>query len=376
MKIKVKKPREFINPLLSKKSVSPVLFEAFKVSFTKYISAIDAQHAGKQSEPNIVSNALKPFIESLGFISNIHSQKGQSGIDLVILHNGTPAVIFEAKKHGSAEMISVANVNTKAFQESILYFMRERDKGNQGLCYIVITDFYDWFVFDAKDFDRLFWNNSAIRKLYKTHINPLLLGHTTAEFYFELQKAVQKLATYLSDEESIECGYFETKSAKSERDLLAIFKLLSADCLVKSFNPNDANRLNREFYGELLYVLGLEEDGTKKTIRRAKQRQIGALFENITNKLNQHDKQSDFDTVIKLIIIWINRILFLKLLESQIVNWTSDPGNKFLNKEKISQYGALEELFFEVLAKPIDKRKSEVFNYIPYLNSSLFEINP
>jgi adenine-specific DNA-methyltransferase len=376
MKLNIKKPREFINPMLSKKSVAPAKFAEFKVNYSQYCSAINVQHAGKQSEPNIVSNALKPFIESLGFTSSIYSQKGQSGVDLVVLHNNVPAVLFEAKKHGSMDMISGTNVNTKAFHESVLYFMRERDKGNQELCHIVITDFYSWFTFDAKDFDRLFWKNTKIRNLYKTHTNPSLLGDTTKEFYFELQKAIEKLKIDLFDEECVECCYFETKSVKNDKDLLAIFKLLSADCLTKSFNPNDANSLNREFYNELLYLLGLEEDSIQRTIHRSKQQQIGSLFENITNKLSQHDKRNDFDTVINLIIIWINRILFLKLLESQIVKWTSNATNKFLNKEKITQYSALEELFFDVLAKPINKRKSQAFNYIPYLNSSLFEINP
>lgn len=374
--LRVKKPREFINPLLSKKSVSPTKFDEFKNNFSKYRLAIDSQHASKQSEPNIVSNALKPFVESLGFTCSVYSQRGQSGIDLVILNNNTPSVIFEAKKHGSGDMISSTCVNTKAFHESVLYFMRERDKGNQILCHVVITDFYGWFVFDAKDFDRLFWKNPTIRSLYKVHTTPSLLGDTTKEFYEQLQKAIEELKIDLIDGECLDCCYFETKSAKSEKELLAIFKLLSADCLTKSFNPNDANSLNREFYNELLYILGLEENGTQKTIQRAKQQQKGSLFENVTDKLNQHHKRSDFETVINLIIIWINRILFLKLLESQIIKWTSNADSKFLIKEKIAQYSALEELFFEVLAKPIYRRNSNKFDYIPYLNSSLFEINP
>ncbi|MCL2308892.1 MAG: hypothetical protein FWC42_01260 [Proteobacteria bacterium] len=156
MKLIVKKPREFINPLLSKKSVSPASFETFKAHYAKYCEAIETQRASKQSEPNIVSSALKPFIDAIGFTSNAYTQTGQSGIALAILHNGVPAVIFEVKKHGSPEMISAANVNTKAFQEAVLYFMRERANGNQNIFHVIITDFYNWFVFDAEDFDRLF----------------------------------------------------------------------------------------------------------------------------------------------------------------------------------------------------------------------------
>lgn len=376
MKLNVKKPREFINPLLSKKSVSPASFSAFKANIAKYCAAIDMQHAGKQSEPNIVSNALKPFIDALGFSSNSYTQKGQSGIDLAILHNGYPAVLFEAKKHGSKEMITGAKVNTKAFHEAVLYFMRERANGNQTIFHIVVTDFYSWFIFDAKDFERLFWKNTTIRKLFDAHTNPSLLGDTTKEFYSELQKAIDHLMVDLIDHEPIECCYFELESKKNEKDMLAIYKLLSADCLTKSFNPNDANRLNRDFYSELLYLLGLEEDAAEKIIRRAKQKQTGSLYENITNKLGQHGKQNDFPTIIGLMIIWINRILFLKLLESQIVRWTGDVSSKFLNKDKISEYSKLEELFFEVLAKPVNNRMVNAFDYVPYLNSSLFEINP
>lgn len=378
MKLQNQKPREFINPLLSKKNISSTKFNEFKANFAQYRIAIDQQHAAKQSEPNIVTNALKPFVDSLGYVSHSYTQKGQSGIDLAILNNGNPAVLFEVKKHKSVDMVSCDKPNTKAFQEAVLYFMRERDKGNQSIFHIVITDFYDWFVIDAKDFDRLFWRNKKVRELFDAHKNPAHLGDTTKEFYTELHKAIAKLKLDPLDEEFIECAYFETSSVKTEKDLIGIYKLLSPDCLVKAFNPNDANRLNREFYSEFLYLLGLEEvaEGTKKTISQAAMKQAGSLFENITNKLSQHNKKNDFDTVISLIIIWVNRILFLKLLESQIVNWTNDASNNFLSIDKVDQYSRLEELFFEILAKPIDKRNTSTFNYIPYLNSSLFEINP
>lgn len=378
MKLIQRKPREFINSLLSKKSISRPEFEVFKTHLKLYKASIDQQHEAKQSEPNIVSNALKPFVDSLGYTSHSYTQKGQSGIDLAILHNGNPSVLFEIKKHKSTDMISCAKPNTKAFHEAILYFMRERDKGNQSIFHIVISDFYQWFIFDAKDFDRLFWNDKTINALFRAYSNPSLLGDTTKEFYLAVQKAVDGLKLDLLEEQVLECAVFDLSSVKDEKDLIAIYKLLSADSLLKQFNPNDANSLNRDFYNELLYILGLEEqkENGKRIISRAKKPQDGSLFENITRKLDQYDKKSDFETVIRLLIIWINRILFLKLLESQIVKWTGNKNNKFLNIDKIAQYEKLEELFFEILAKPISVRRKHEFDYVPYLNSSLFEINP
>ena len=62
-----------------------------------------------------------------------------------------------------------------------------------------------------------------------------------------------------------------------------IYKLLSSDTLLKEFNPNDANSLNKDFYNELLYILGLEEkkDKSKKLIQRASNPQAGTFYENI-----------------------------------------------------------------------------------------------
>ncbi len=66
LKPNIKTPRDFINPLLSKKSIKNADFDNFKKILDAYKTEIEAQHTAKQSEPNIVTNALKPFIESIG----------------------------------------------------------------------------------------------------------------------------------------------------------------------------------------------------------------------------------------------------------------------------------------------------------------------
>lgn len=377
MKPNIKGPRSFIHPLLSRKSIDEASFNQFKQALAQYQHALAAQISAKQSEPNIVTNALKPFFDLLGYKSQAHSQSGQSGIDLALVKNGKPSVIVEAKVVNSKDMITTSDLNRKAFHEAVLYFMRERDQGNDEMFHIIITDFYNWFVFDAKDFDRLFWRNPPIKKLYNTFKSPSLLGDTTAEFYKSLEGELPNQKVDLLDPELIDCAHFNVQHSNNDKALIAIHKLLSKDCLLKEFNPNDANSLNKEFYNELLYILGLDEskEKGKKLIGRAKSPQHGTLYENISNKLSQYQKPSEFENVIKLIIIWVNRILFLKLLESQIANWTQDNLSKFLQPGKISQYDQLETLFFEVLAKPLASRTAQGYEQVPYLNSSLFEIH-
>jgi adenine-specific DNA-methyltransferase len=87
-----------------------------------------------------------------------------------------------------------------------------------------------------------------------------------------------------------------------------------------------------------------------------------------------------FNVALELCITWMNRILFLKLMEGQLVNYHQ--GNqeyKFLNSEKVFDYDELFKLFHQVLALKINDRKEAVkekYSKVPYLNSSLFDISP
>lgn len=378
MQISIQSPRKFLNSLLSQKSIVSSEFEVFKAALVKYAQDVQQQKESRQSEPNIVAGALMPFLQAnpLTYNCRPHSQKGQSGIDLAILSGTDVAVIIEAKVVGSKDMITAHDLNRKAFHEAIFYFMQERERGNDKLTHIVITDFYEWFVFDAKDFDRLFWRNDQLKKTFHAYHNPNLLTKSTADVYAAIEAELPKMLKDLFTEVAIDCAYFNIAVPHSikDKELIAIYKLLSPDCLLKAFNPNDANSLNREFYNELLYILGLEEikDGGKRLISAAGT--AGSFYVGIADKLDQQGKPHAFEDVIKLIIIWINRVLFLKLLESQIVTWTGDKTSRFLSADKISGYDGLENLFFDTLARRVPDRTNKSFSYIPYLNSSLFEM--
>ena len=84
-----------------------------------------------------------------------------------------------------------------------------------------------------------------------------------------------------------------------------------------------------------------------------------------------------FSVALELNITWINRVLFLKLLEAQLIAYhKGEQDYAFLNFKKIPEYDILERLFFEVLAKNYSERSKDIattYAKIPYLNSSLFE---
>ncbi|WRH66907.1 MAG: Eco57I restriction-modification methylase domain-containing protein [Planktothrix sp. GU0601_MAG3] len=164
----------------------------------------------------------------------------------------------------------------------------------------------------------------------------------------------------------------------------------------------DSNTLDKSFYSELLHIIGLTEikEKNKKLIKRQPkaQRNPGSLLENAISKLNSLDKISRlekpeqfgetaseqvFNIALELSITWINRILFLKLLESQLITYHKGECRggayrnfAFLNSDKIYNFYNLNRLFFQVLSVKQNQRQEDVktiFAHIPYLNSSLFE---
>lgn len=95
------------------------------------------------------------------------------------------------------------------------------------------------------------------------------------------------------------------------------------------------------------------------------------------NKFGANKEERLFNLGLELVITWVNRILFLKLLEAQLLSYhRGDQSYSFLKHSRISNFDDLNSLFFQVLARKINDRNEDakkLFSKVPYLNSSLFE---
>ncbi|EPZ0226210.1 class I SAM-dependent DNA methyltransferase, partial [Campylobacter coli] len=284
------------------------------------------------------------------------------------------------------EFFSQSKPNCKALHECILYYLRERKALNSSLKHIIITDFYRFYIFKADLFEELFNKNKYFKEAFENFEskNSLFKGNTD-EFYKECEKLLSS-EKYLDsitrkdlfDEPSLKGVFIDIKPILEQEKpsfskLKPLFKIFYKDFLLSEFNPNDANSLNNAFYKELLYILGLCESKQNSKLIIAKSQESeeeqGTFYTAINSKL----KEENFETILKLLILWLNRILFLKLIESNLVRFNDDKNLKFLNFKKIPDFDKLSELFFEVLAKEKSTRKKSEFAYLPYLNSSLFE---
>ena len=147
---------------------------------------------------------------------------------------------------------------------------------------------------------------------------------------------------------------------------------------------NDNNSLNENFYNELLHIIGLEEvkDGKKKLIQRKTKRSRTSLIESAMNRLDISDEKERFEKALNLSMTWINRLLFLKLVEALLVSYHKNEDNKnkykFLTTDTLVDFNGLNDLFFLVLGKKPHERTEEYkekYKHVPYLNSSLFELS-
>lgn len=394
------KPRKAINKAFLKVKPNRSEIEVFKGNLITLIDRINDSES-EEFHKNLVSDFLKDtYYKQSHFINT----KGRN--DLVI-HNGknaesTVGVILETKNPSNkAEMITTKKLNAKAFQELVLYYLRERiAHKNLELKHLVATNCSEWFIFDATLFDRIFAQNRVLVKQF-IEFEAGRLADTKTDFFYK-QVAEPFIDTIVSQ---LEFTYFNiqefkkqlrSKEKEDESSLIALYKILSPEHLLKLPFVNDSNSLDKRFYSELLHIIGLTEtkEGGKKLIGRNHEgaRYSGTILENTIIELDSLDKLSRlekpnkfgsthleryFNVALELTITWVNRILFLKLLEAQLIAFhNGDKLFSFLNLEKIKNYDDLNSLFFQVLARKYDERIEDVkrnFEKVPYLNSSLFE---
>ncbi|EAJ5972835.1 class I SAM-dependent DNA methyltransferase, partial [Campylobacter coli] len=366
--------KDFFNPYYRKKQIMQNEFDIFSKALMQYLERLESSQS--ENEDYLVANALSPFLTMLNFKTHIKTkQKGKSEIDLSISKDEFSKdleVLIEAKKPNSKEFITHTKVNSKALHETILYYFRNREY-SFSLKFIIITDFYKFYIFKISEFEELFYKNPSFKKLFEEFCNPnSLFKGNTEEFYKEVAKLIENSKENLKGF-LIDLTFLKDKQKSNFKNLASIYKTFHRDFLLSEFNPNDANSLNNAFYKELLYILGLCESkqNSKLIITKSEEskEEQGTFYTAINSKL----KEENFETILKLLILWLNRILFLKLIESNLVRFNDDKNLKFLNFKKIPDFDKLSELFFEVLAREKSTRKKSEFAYLPYLNSSLFE---
>ena len=297
MEINLLNLRNSINKAYLKVKPNRTQIETFKKNITNLFDQIKESES-EEFHKNIISEFLKNTYYSPNHYINT---KGRS--DLVI-HNGkdsnsTVGVLFEVKKPSNkSEMPTCENINSKAFHELILYYLRERiTNKNLEVKHLVITNIFEWFIFNSNDFERLFADDKSIVKQFIDFEEGRLSGTNTDFFYKNIAEPFVKELESTIQVTYLDIRDFETIIKNADRvddnKLIALYKILSPEHLLKLPFANDSNNLDKTFYNELLHIIGLEEtkEGSKKLIGRKieKKRNPGSLIENSITILKYED---------------------------------------------------------------------------------------
>lgn len=377
--LKEKKLREIL--------VEPEAFAKFKEALSNHLPSKPDDDPESNYEDNVKALLEDTFYKGKNKIAR---RKGVN-TDLNIFEDNTtsssPVVLIEMKRPSEKnDMLSIDNLNRKALHELILYYLTELEDNdhNNAIRWLIASNGYEWFIFDESLFRDLFNKPKFIREYRKVKPDgPKLNKEKTKAFYAYVAKEIEDKGLI----DKISCIYFSLKNwdTMSARNLSNIYRLLSPYFLLGK-RRHDANDMNDEFYKELLYIIGLEEKSKNgnTTIQRLpeERREPGSLIESTMSWLVAHDELSEdekYNAALELVLTWVNRLLFIKLVESQVISFNSwdEPEKRcFFNEEKIKTFRHIDDLFFKVLALPKNQRDEEVnqiFGDVPYLNSKLFE---
>ena len=122
--------------------------------------------------------------------------------DLAIYAEGKAKVLFEVKStHNKAEFVkSPQSLESKAFYESILYYLREvHFNKNNNLKHIILCTAHEFYIIKAREYHALFVANTdkAIQKRINTAYKncDFKQGNdtSTARFYTEISQIVEQM---------------------------------------------------------------------------------------------------------------------------------------------------------------------------------------
>ncbi len=337
-------------------------------NFEKEINSL-LENAPRQDDEEFQKNEINKFLKNTyGYDCNTYKK-----VDSAIYVDGEVRVLIEVKALNNRNEFPKNRENplSKAFCQMVLYFLEEIEKEkNNSLKHTIICNAHEFFLFDCKDL--LFLKeDKRIKDFYKKCAKKEGTDSSKPKFYKDLEQ-------YLQEDFQGELRYTHFNLSDDFKEFPLIYQVLSHEVLLKQKKTLDANTLNKDFYEELLYILGLEEQNEKGKILIKPSRTQNSL----SYALKEQYKNLDDEEVMALLIAWNNRILFLRLLESLLISFEHFNKKKsFLTTENFNDFNDLNDLFFEVLAKKNNERLKEIkedkiLEKIPYLNSSLFDQTP
>lgn len=401
MRLQVRKPAQALEKAYAKQPITQERFNVFRLALTRLFNRLDETETEAYHKKLVTGFLTESFYGPEEFAVAPHEQADWVIQAQAVEGETLPEAAIEVRKVFASEMMTTLKNNVKSLHELILfYFENAEQHPDAQLSHLVITDVYNWFLIDEADFRKHFFENARLKKLHQLKRQQ---NRDDAFFFAETARILRDM----DNEVPVTCLNLRelARLARSTnpddlRQLIPAYKLLSPEHLLKRPFAHNANTLNQPFYNELLHILGLSESTHKGLNRLTRlpenERLTGSLLENTLNCLldqnrsaKANEQNSDkpeaaeqlFAQALELCLIWLGRVLFLKLMEGQVRQRLAQPGQStrevlFLTPRHLRTFGELNELFFSVVAVPEAQRQADIvnrFGAVPFVGGLLFE---
>jgi len=393
MKRDIETSLRIYNEQFARDRISQEKLDHFCSALKEYISEIKKAEKNNQIEEyykGLVNTFLKSeFYADKRYIINTDGRH----IDSAIKDNGNLRVIIEAKSiNNRTEFPTDTNIICKGLSELVYYYLfstrdvsglKAKLKPDVEIRRLILTNSLEWYLFDANDFEKLC--SGYLENLYFKFANKQLTYSSTDKLYPDIEAYLRKqnVTTSLNYIMFSITDLINPNTGKAKGKITSsVYKLLDYHFLLKEpySSVGKTHVLNNRFYKELLYVMGLKEEqnNNKTTIvmDNTARNTIGWQLFKMFTEYKEYPETKAKECTLELMILWINRLLFIKLFEGQLIQFNGDkPEYQILSLEKIHSFLDVQYLFFRVLGKKDRETSSffEQFTAVPYLNSSLFE---
>ena len=400
--VRIKQFNEYLNKKVTNSSITikESIDTAYRATKSKDVGIINdyvneittAKNKREEAIKQVISNHVQKIYNEA-----YKTEHGTEDIDMILWEKAIPdkVSLWEIKApSNSNEMITIKDFNKKAFWEAIAnYIIYREEHKDKDIRTVVITNGNDWFIvsgdainiiFNRDDFRReVGFSEKDVMTLFKTDITKKAQIYDAMKEHFKHEEGQEKIKEIRARTFYFQVPANGTSNSKTHEGL---FYLLSPVYLLGKNVVPKTTVVNKKFYGEILYIMGLKEVKVDNKMQILPDEEaVNSFYWQLKDKVKKKLKEKNgtnvedkevFETSLGILIKWFNRILFLNLFESQLKKFNGNSEEfRILAKNKISDFALMNNLFFEVMAVKPEKRDEslDVFKNIPYLNSSLFE---
>ena len=154
---KILTPNQSVLKAYLKESVSLNELQVFRNVMQTLFMRINPSESEEFNKNLVIDFLGQSLYKGNSYMVNTYHRTDLAIYSNVNLHNGHPMVLFEFKGPLRPDMVTINDLKKKSLYELVLYYIREEiQKKNTDVKHLIITNCWEYFIFEKKLFYQLF----------------------------------------------------------------------------------------------------------------------------------------------------------------------------------------------------------------------------